>query len=260
MGKSVIGCEYLVAAPVASDVSGALPTYGTGFVVAAMASANENATIASGELWLNNTRKYYRSKFAGGTFTPTVDEMTDAAAVALLGCKMNGTKLVYNENDIQPYVGVAFFEELEDSDTGASSFRCTAYLKAKAKLSSKSVRTKDNSVTFQTRELPFELFSSADRDWKCEETFSTYAAAKAWCDTMMNVAAHYRVDVVVSGSGISADKDGTNYVAAGGSIVITVTGTPTSLFDNGAVISLTEGAYTISNIAANHEVIFVKTA
>ena len=257
--KSIVGCEYLVAAPITADVAGALPTYGTGFVVAGMASATESVTPATGEAWLDNGRKYYKSKFAAGTFTPTIDEITQAVAISLLGCSMSGSKLVYNENDVAPYVGVAYFEELE-SDAGVLSYRAVAYLKAKAKISNKSVKTRDNSVTFQTRELPFELFSTANKDWKVEEEFATYAAAKAWCDVIMNVATYYRVDVSVSGSGISADKDGVNYVAAGGSIVITVTGTPTSLFDNGAAITLTDGAYTISNIAANHEVVFVKTA
>ncbi len=259
MGKSVVGCEYLVAAPIATDVAGALPTYGAGFKIASMASANENITVASGESWLDNARKYYKSKFASGEFTPTIDELTAAAAVALLGCSMNGTKLMYNEGDNPPYIGVAYFEELEEEETGATSYRCTAYLRAKAKLSNKSVKTKDNNITFQTRELPLVLFATANKDWKCEESFDTYAAAKAWCDALLNVSTIYTVNVMVQGDDISADKDGINFVASGDDLTITVTGTPTVMIDNGVAFTLTDGAYTISGVAADHE-IFIGTS
>lgn len=258
MGKTIVGCEYLVAAPVVTDVSGGLPTYGTGFAIAGLASGAESVTPASGELWLDNARTYYKSKFATGTFTPVIDEMTQAAAIALLGCSMSGTKLIYNENDVPPYVGIAYYEELE-SDAGVLSYRAVAYPKAKAKISNKSIKTRDNTVTFQTRELQFELFSTANKDWKVEEEFATAAAAQAWCDALLNVSTQYRVDVMSTGSGISTDKDGVNYVAAGGSLVITVTGSPTVLTDNGAAFTLTDGAYTIGTIAANHEV-FIGTA
>jgi len=259
MNKTVVGCEYLFAAPISSDAGGGLPTYGTGFEVAQLASADEAVTVASGELWLNGSRKHYRSKFTGGTFTPTMDELDAAASIALLGCRMDGTKLVYGENDKPPYVGIATIEELENEDD-ETFFRCTAYLKAKAKLSNKSAKTKENGVTFQTRQLPFELFSDTDGDWKVEEELTTLAAALAWCRTLLNVATVYRVDVMVQGDGISADKDGTNFVASGGNLVITVTGTPTAVYDNGVAVTLTDGAYTISSIAANHEIAIIKTA
>lgn len=257
MLKTTVGCEYLYASPIVSDAGGGLPTYGTGFEVAQLASADEAVNSASGELYLNGTRKHYRSKFTGGSFTLAIDDLGVMESIALLGCRMLGTKLAYNENDKAPYVGLATIEELsgEDDDT---TFRAVCYPRVKAKIANKSVKTKDNGVSFQTRQLPFELFADKDGDWKVEEEFATEAAAIAWCKTLLNVATFYRVDVMVQGSGISADKDGVNYVASGGNITITVTGTPTVIYDNGVEKTLTDGEYTISAIAANHEVVIVK--
>ncbi|MEN6594694.1 MAG: hypothetical protein ABFC31_07115 [Clostridiaceae bacterium] len=256
--KSVVGCKYLCAAPVSSDVAGTL-TYGTGFEIAELTSAALNITLASGELWTNNRLAYTKDRFSSGEFTPNIDVIPAAVAVSIFGCSMDGSEVVYNESDVPPYIGLAFYETLEDQ-AGTESYRCRLIVKAKAKLANKSVATKNNSVSFQTSDQPFKMFAATSGNWMIEEEFTTEAAAIAWVDDKLNVATIYRVDVMVQGTGLSADKDGVNFVAAGANLAITVTGTPTSMFDNSAVITLTEGVYTISTIAANHEVVFIKTA
>lgn len=253
-----IGCKYPCFAPIATEPAASLPTYSSGAVIGSLVSANRTVQLASGKLYGDDDVVESIDEFMSGNIAMDTDDMEDAPTALIYGCAVDSGEVVYNKDDTPPYGGLAFYKTIVKN--GVRKFQCYFYPKVKAILGNDNVQTKGNAITFQNTSTSFEIFKAKNGDWLRTETFTTEAAAIAWVQSKIAVATWYVVNVLVSGSGISADKDGKNYVAAGEDLVITVTGTPTSLFDNSVVISLTDGAYTVSEIAADHEVVFIKTA
>lgn len=254
-----IGCKYPCFAPIVSDASAsALPTYSAGASIGELVAANLTIQLASGKLYADDGISESIDEFMSGTVAMETDEMSDATASMIYGCDVTDGEVIYNVDDTPVYGGLAYYKTVMID--GVRKYQCYFYPKVKAILGNDNAQTKGSSITFQTNSTSFEVFKSKNGDWRRTETFTTEAAAIAWVQDKLSVATWYLVTVAVNGSGVSTDKTGKNYVAAGANLVITVTGSPTVLSDNGTTFTLTDGAYTISTMAADHVVLIGKSA
>lgn len=255
---SKIGCKRPIFAPFATEPDNALPTYSGGAIVGGLISANLTLQKASGELYFDDGLGESIDEFMSGDLAMETDDMSDAVVSLAFGCAITGGELTDNVNDSAPYGGLAYYKTIIKDNV--KKYQCYFYPKVKAMLGNDSAQTKGNSITFQNSSTSFKIYRAKNGDWRKRETFLTEAAAIAWCESKLAIATWYEVNVMVQGTGLTTNKTGVNYVAAGSSLAITVTGVPTSMFDNSVAITLTDGAYTIPAMAANHEVVFVKTA
>jgi len=255
---SKIGCKYPVFAPFATEPDDALPTYSAGAVIGGLILANLTLQKASGELYYDDGLGESVDEFMSGDLAVETDDMSDSVTSLAYGCAISDGELTDNVNDTAPYGGLAYYKTILKD--GVTKYQGFFYPKVKATLGNDNAQTKGNSITFQNSSTSFKIYKTKTGDWRKRETFTTEAAAIAWVQSKLSVATWYTVNVAVNGSGVSTDKTGINYVAAGASIVITVTGSPTVLSDNGTTFTLTNGAYTIATMAADHVVLIGKSA
>jgi len=257
---SFIGAKHPCIAPITAEPANSLPTYGTGVVMGELIGFNTSFNFASGQLDADDDVVEQDSEFTSGTATVDTADIDDSTHALLSGATIDGSgDIEDNGNDTPPYVGIAFYRQKKKH--GVRYWKGYFFPRAKASIGNENAQTKGQNINYQNPQTPFTILKAKSGAWRIRsEDFTTEAAAQAWVETKVPVAVWRKVSVMVQGSGLSADKDGVNYVATGANITITVTGAPTVLIDNGATFTLTDGAYTISAIAADHEIFIGKTA
>lgn len=258
---SKIGCNHPCFAPIATQPASSLPTYSSGVVIGKLVEANLSVTLMSGKLFADDGVAESVDEFSSGSLAMAFDDMSDAVTRTLFDKSLSGDDTVDNVDDTPPYGGLAYYKSLRKN--GVNYWKGYFYPKARATLGNDNVSTKTQSVNFQNEGVTFAIERCNSKDWRIvSQDFTTEAAAIAWVESKAHVAVYYSVNVMVQGTGISSDVDGIRYVAAGEDLAITITGTPTKVYDNGVDVTagLVAGVHTISDIAANHEVVIVKTA
>lgn len=106
--------------------------------------------------------------FSGGTVTLTVDGLLQDAEKLIQGLPTVDADgfLNYNDDQVTPYVGVAFI--IEYMSDGVRYFTPVIFPKCKAGQLSVSAETEGESISWQTAEIPFSIFKddSAKHCWK----------------------------------------------------------------------------------------------
>ena len=140
---------------------------------------------------------------------------------------------------------------------GKKYYKACYYPRVRAALGNDNAQTRGSSITFQTTSTSFTIFADENGDWRETKDFSTKAAAEAWVKSKTSVEAGYGVTVQVQNAGDGEGVTPTEaYAAAGDNVVLTISGTPSKLYDNGTdkTASISSNQYTISSIAADHSV------
>ena len=251
-----IGMKYWGWAPFnVADTAIALPTYTAGFKLGESVKADLAVTNAEGQFYAEDALTEDVSEFSSGAITGEVDELTLAKQATIYGATIVNDELGFASDDTPPFGGTAYSQYLMKS--GVKRYRTFFYPKVKAKISNDSSTTKTNSFTFGTEPISLTVFQPLFGKWRYVKDHANLASAQAYIDSKLGIATWYNVNLLVSGaSGSEAAVASVPAVASGGSFTITITGTITKLYDNGADVteSISSGVYTVSTMAADHNI------
>lgn len=182
------GLKYLRFSPVETEPEGELPKYKGPIVTLGKAvKADLTVTVASGELYAEDSLAESVDEFVSGSLAVETDDMDDETCVAVYGCTLAEKALIDKAADSAPIGGVGYYKVLIRN--GVKSFRGYFYPRCKAILGNDTAATKGNSITFGTNPASFKVFRCNDDSWRHRETFDTEAAAKAWVDKMLTTTA-----------------------------------------------------------------------
>lgn len=232
-----IGLKYPVYSP-ATETDSTI-SYGTGAVLAKALSANIAITNNEVKLFADDAVAESDNSFASGTITMGIDDLYDAAKVALLayveGDTVDSTTSAkeLSVGSVTPaYVGFGFYGKVIRN--GSSFWRAIWLKKVQFKEPSDESTTKGQNVEFKTPSLEGAIMIAADGKWKEEGTFSTEAGAKAWLDGKCGLAAKCApvVSSVASGTYTSAQSVTLTCATSGAAIYYT---------DDGTIPSATNG-------------------
>jgi hypothetical protein len=251
-----IGFKYAAWAKVASEPVGALPTYNAGKVIGKAISSNLAISNAEGSLYADNVKVEDVSEFRSATLTMEVDNIALQNQADMYGADYVDGELQNGGADNAPYGGFGGVQVL--SVQNVRKYRAYFFPKCKAIVPDESDNTKGASISFGTQPLQLNIAEPNSGKWRYIKEFTTEAAALAYVDTKLGVATWHEIDVQVQGAttGKAASPVGVSYVAAAGTFVLNITGTPTALYDNGvdSKASIDAGKYTLSDVTAAHSI------
>ena len=235
----------------------------TGVVLGKLVSANLTVNLASGEMYADDALAEQLSEFSSGTIAMETDDMTDANAAAIYGCKVSSGLVTYNAGDTAPRGCLGYYKVLMRN--GVKFFKAFFYPRVRAALGNDNAQTKGSSITFQTSSTTFTVFADDIGDWRQTETFETAAAAKAWIDTKCAISTYYAVNVTCQGAGDgkSVEPLGVSYVGSGKDFTLAIEGyaSITAAYDNGSDVTTTikqgTGTYTLSAVDADHNIAII---
>lgn len=240
-----IGLKYPVYSP-ATETDSAI-SYGTGAVLAKALSANIAITNNEVKLFADDAVAESDNSFASGTITMGIDDLYDAAKVALLayveGETVDSTTSAkeLSVGSVTPaYVGFGFYGKVIRN--GSSFWRAIWLKKVQFKEPSDESTTKGQNVEFKTPSLEGAIMIAADGKWKEEGTFSTETAAKAWLEGKCGLANKCASVVSSVASGTYTDAQSVTLTCATDSAVIYYT-------DDGTIPSATNGTQYSTAIA-----------
>lgn len=218
-----IGLRYPVYSP-ATETDSAI-TYGTGAVLAKAISANISIENNDVKLYADDVIAEIDSSFASGTVTIGVDDLYDAAKVALLDYiegdtvdATTGAKELSIGTASPAYVGFGFYGKVVRHKI--PYWRAIWLKKVQFVEPSDELATKGESVEFGTPELEGTIMMAADGKWKEEGTFSTEAGAKEWLDGKCGLADKCAPVVSSVKSGTYADAQSVTLTCATGGATI----------------------------------------
>ena len=253
---AAIGLKYFAWAKMATEPSDNIPTYDAGIVLGKAVSTNLTVTNAEGELYADDMLAEYVSEFVSADFSAETDNIDLDKQAQLYGATYDDGEIQFKADDTAPYGGIGGYQVLMVG--GVRKYRTWFFPKAKASIPDWTGTTKGNSISFATQPVSMKVMPPEFGPWYYVKEFDSESAAKAYIDGKLGVATWYTVDVQVNGAGVGegASPLGASAAASGANFVITVTGTPAALYDNGteSKASISEGKYTISSIAADHQI------
>lgn len=236
-----IGLKYPVYAP-ATETDSAI-SYGTGAVLAKAISANISIENNDVKLYADDAVCESDNSFSDGTVTIGVDDLYDAAKVALLayieGATIDattGAKELSAGTGTPAIVGFGFYGKVVRNRV--SYWRAIWLKKVQFAEPSDELATKGESLEFGTPELEGAIMLAPDGKWKEEGTFSAEAGAKAWLDGKAGITAKVETPVssVASGSYTVAKNVALTCATSGAAIYYTTDGTIPSA-TNGSLYS-----------------------
>lgn len=187
-----IGLKHPVFAPIATDVSGSLPTYGTGLVVGMAIGADVSIELSDAKLAADDTIAEIENGFVSGTISMNVDDISDAALIAWLGIQEStlGGEATLREAATydSPEGGFGYYRVRKKA--GVRSYRAYWYHKTKWGMPGESAATKpDGSIEWQTPTIEGEIMTALDTaaSWRDQATFTNEADAIAWLDGLAGV-------------------------------------------------------------------------
>lgn len=239
-----IGLKHPVFAPIATDVSGSLPTYGTGLVVGMAIGADVSIELSDAKLAADDTIAEIENGFVSGTISMNVDDLSDAALKAWLGVQEStlGGKATLREAATydSPEGGFGYYRVRKKG--GTRSYRAYWYHKTKWGMPGENAATKpDGSIEWQTPTVEGEIMTALDSaaSWRDQATFTNEADAIAWLDGLAGVP-----------TSVSTGLSGLELVGTGGTLSPSF-GADVRYYTFGGV---TATGVTVTPTAANHTI------
>jgi phi13 family phage major tail protein len=243
-----MGLKYLVWAKMATEPADAIPTYEAGKAIGKMVSANLAIEINEGELYADDMLVEQISEFKRAEFTAEVANIALEDQAILYGAQYVDNELRAGKDDTPPLGGIGGYQVIVVD--GVRKYRAWFFPKVRAVMPDWDAATRGDSITFGTQPIQMKVFSPAYGPWMYRQEFTTEAAAKAYVDTKLGVAAWHNIEVQVQGAGAgkSATPAGVTAVANGSAFQLAISGTVTALYDNGveSKASISSGKYTLS--------------
>ena len=253
------GAQYAVFAPFASEPANSAPTYSTGRQLGQLNAANVQYNIPTADAYGDNKLAIRIAEFVSGTIDITNVDASLQDLADLLGATIDSGEIAFGSEDVAPFVGFGFIVNLIDSATKTKYWEAHFFPKAQAVRTGENNSTKAESISLSLPTLQLAFYPPNAGAYEYVKRFTSQASALAYLQSALNVANWYKVNVSVNGANGTteyADPVGENYAAAGSDFALTVAGTPTALYDNGteSKSSISDGTYTISTIAADHDI------
>lgn len=157
-----------------------------GVVIGKLVSANLTVTLASGELYADDTLAEQLSEFASGSIAMETDDMEDETAAAVYGAKASEGLVTYNQGDTPPRGKLAYYKVLMRN--GVRKYKGYYYPRVRAALGNDNAQTRGSSITFQTTQTTFTVFADDKGDWRQTKEFESEAEAKTWCETQTGLS------------------------------------------------------------------------
>lgn len=187
-----IGLKYPVYA-VATETTSAI-SYASGAVLAKAINANINIETNDVKLYADDVIRESDHSFSSGTVEIEVDDLSNAAQLALLGYTEGSTidasagtkELKAGGSDSPAYVGFGFYGKKMVG--GVSKWRAIWLKKVQFAEPADEMKTKGESVEFGTTKLSGTVMVAADGYWKEEATFDTEAEAVSYLNTKTGIS------------------------------------------------------------------------
>lgn len=258
------GAKSPLWSPIATEPDKANPTYGTGITIGKLVSCGVTPNYSEGSLAADNTTAEYAKEIKDQDIALETDDLVASNAVALYGAKFNGNDVEYNSADNPPYGGYAFYHTAQRS--GQKVHIGHFYPKVRASRGARTFETKGDAITFGTESISMKsLADNSGLTEKESEPFTTEDDAYAWCANKLGVGVYYKINVQQQGEGATkyVDHAGVTFVANGSDFALVITGyaSVTAAYDNGTDITSAitggSGTYTLSSVAADHDIVIV---
>jgi len=233
------------------------PTGEVGFAVGSKGVIVFTATPNRSEAkqYADNKRAEYLNEFISGDMSAEVNDMLQSNRAKFYGASLVGNKITYKDTDIPPHGKLAIYRILKDTDTGVITYETHGFpdVVTKGKPAT-DMKTKGESTEFVNEKLEMKYYSDNNHEYEYEELLSDEASAIAWVENFTGIATAFTVNILSHGTG-SVSPAQIAVVKSGEDFVLTITGTATSLLDNDVekVSSISNGTYTIADIAADHD-------
>lgn len=258
-----IGMQYFAWAKMATEPMNAEPTYEKGLNLTMTVSGDLAITNAEGKLYADDIVAEEVSEFSSADLTMTGDHLELENQAKIYGAEFVDDELAFAGTDNAPYGGCGFVQTVMKNNI--KKYRAFFFAKAKAKRPNETFSTKGESITFSTAPLSFTLMQPNYGKWERIKEFTTLAAARAWLDTELNVAAWHEVDIQVQGAGEGegVQPASRQMVADGEALTLTVSGYTgvKAAYDNGVDVTSTitggGGTYTLSAVTEAHSIVIV---
>ena len=251
---ATMGLKYMAWAKMDTEPNNAIPTYQKGMVIGKAVSTNLTITNSEGELYADDMLAEYVSEFSSASLESEVDNISLENQSKMYGADYVNDELQFSANNNAPYGGIGGYQVLMVN--GVRKYRTWFFPKARASVPDWTGNTKGSSITFGTQPIRMKIMSPNYGPWYYVKEFTDESAAKAYIDEKMGVAEWFNISVQVQGAQANegASPVGIASVASGENFTLSVTGTPTALYDNGveSVASLDKGNYVLSNVTADH--------
>jgi len=225
-------------------------SYSAGAVLAKGINANISITTNDVKLYADDAIAESDHSFSSGTITIEVDNLANAAQLALLGytegsevdASTGAKELKASGNDSPAYVGFGFYGKKVVS--GVNYWRAIWLKKVQFKEPADEMKTKGESVEFGTASLEGTIMIAADGFWKEEGTFDTENEASTWLNTKAGIGSGTTTNL--SGLTFSAATLVPTFAAATRNYYATLSGTSTTLtatFADGTAKLYVDGTY-----------------
>lgn len=185
------GLKHPVFVPFATEVAGQLPTYGAGAEVGWAIEASEAIEYNDSHLYANNTLAESDTSFKKGKITTGLDDLSQAVKRLWFGTRevTEGETVVQKDavNYTSPYGGFGYYG-IRQKD-GVLSIEAHWYYKTRWNRPNNEIKTKGESVEWQTPKVEGTIFAvnDADGSWHKEVLFNTEAEAVAWLDGLAGI-------------------------------------------------------------------------
>ena len=254
-----MGLKYMAWGQMATEPTSSIPTYSAGLVLGKAVSVNLAIQNAEGELYADDMLSEYVTEFVNADLTAEADNISLTNQAKLYGATFASDEMTSAKGDSPPYGGIGGYQVTILN--GTRKYRAWFFPKARAMMPDWDAATQGNSISFGTQPIQMKIMAPLYGPWYYTKEFTTAAAAQAYIDSKLGVAVWHAIDVQVQGAGVGEGGTpmGVTYVANAAAFTLTISGTASELFDNGADVkaSIAAGAYTLASVTAAHSIALI---
>ena len=260
--KTPIGARYSLFAQVVSRSVGQHPVYGDIIDMGENVKAYFTKTYATGDIYGDDKNLLHDELFVSGQLDCETTCSDLELNAAIYGRSFVGGVEASNVDDVAPEGGYGYIEPILLANK-TRVYRATFLYLVTAMPSQEKdeADTRKNDFNPKMNAVSFSVAADNTGDFRARQEFNSEAAALAWIQSKFGSNAAYGVTVRVSGNG-TVTPSGTTFVTAGQNLELTLSSAPVAFYDNGvdASASISNSKYTISSIAAAHDIIAVFAA
>ncbi len=173
------GAKYPFFSPIESEPEGGLPIYkGSPIRIGRLVKADLSVQLASGKLYADDGLAENVEEFVSGEISMDTDDMEDAVASVVYGCKVENKEVVFNTGDDPPAGGLGYIKKL--MRRRKVLYKGYYYPLAKASIGNDTAQTKSDSITFGTNSTKFTVFACESGAWRFTQEFQEEQDAVSW--------------------------------------------------------------------------------
>lgn len=139
--------------------------------------------LNTAELYADDTIAESDYSFRKGTVTLTIDDDDDTIFAEILGHTITSGEMVRKDSDVAPYVALGRI--LTKIVGGVYKYKVEFLSKVKFKDTITDEVTRGETLEYKTPTVEGSVLRKADGEWSRTQTFTTYAAASTYLDSLL---------------------------------------------------------------------------